>query len=172
MALEHRYTKLSLHKQAKDIVSGQERPADPNGKPYDIAYNPEDFPTIPVDSIFDFSDEIRRELSDPDFALPTLAECATHLEFLETIFVLRQNILVSQDLDDVMQTQPDREEKTGVNGDIKTFKDEKLWERRQAKWPLFVEFATIRFLAWREEFNKSTNTEIIQDILPPLDVLM
>lgn len=176
MALEHRLTKLSLHQRGKDMVTGPNRPNDPTGKPYKLAYKAEDIPAIPDPSVFNFQDNPNgsstRSPSTPDLALPNLAECATHLEFLETLFVLRQKILVSKDLDEVMQTEPRREEKTGVQGDTKTFKDENLWGRRQIKWPLYVEFATIRFLAWREGFNKSRTTEITQDNLPPLDVLM
>ncbi|OBS24492.1 hypothetical protein FPOA_05033 [Fusarium poae] len=176
MALEHRLTKLSLHQRGKDIVSAPERPNDATGKPYELAYKAEDVPVIPDSSIFKFENipngNSTTNPKTPDLALPNVAECATHLEFLETLFVLRQNILVSKDLDEVMQTEPRREEKTGAQGDTKTFKDENLWERRQIKWPLYVEFATIRFLAWRKEFNTSTITEITRHNLPPLDILM
>ncbi|RGP67641.1 hypothetical protein FSPOR_5829 [Fusarium sporotrichioides] len=176
MALEHSFTKLSLHQKGKDMVSGPNRPNDPTGKPYELAYKAEDVPVIPNPSALNFQDipngSSTGNPSTANLALPNLAECATHLEFLETLFVLRQNILVSTDLDEIMQTEPQREEKTGVQGDTKTFKDEKLWERRQIKWPKFVEFATIRFLAWRQEFNKSRIPEITQDNLPPLDILM
>ncbi|KAI1014633.1 hypothetical protein LB503_004108 [Fusarium chuoi] len=178
MALEHRFTKLSLHEQGKDMVSGPSRPKNSNGLPYELAVKPEDFPVIPDPSMFNFttpinvSNEPSRRRMALDLALPTQAECAAHLEFLETLFILRQKILVSKELDDVMQTKPVREHKTGHQGDEKTLKDEKLWERRQAKWPKFVELATVRFLAWRDHFNKSAQREITRDDLPPLDVLM
>ncbi|KAF4334705.1 hypothetical protein FBEOM_11445 [Fusarium beomiforme] len=178
MALEHRFTKSSLHELGKDMVSGSKCPKDPNGKPYELAVKREDFPKIPDPSIFKFpsaaNSDIKssRRQNTPDLALPTLAECAAHLEFLETLFILRQRILVSKELDDVMQIKPVRETKTGAQGDSKTFKDEKLWERRQAKWPRFVELATVRFLAWRASFNRSSEREITRENLPPLDVLM
>ncbi|KAF5611409.1 uncharacterized protein FSUBG_2241 [Fusarium subglutinans] len=178
MALEHRLTKLSLHEQGKDMVSGSSRPKNPNGLPYELAVKPEDFPVIPDPGIFEFTtpisvkNEPSRRRMTLDLALPTLSECAAHLEFLETLFILRQKILVSKELDDVMQTKPVRETKTGAQGDEKTLKDEKLWERRQAKWPKFVELATVRFLAWRKHFNKSSAREITRDNLPPLDILM
>ncbi|XEV03039.1 hypothetical protein FSHL1_008326 [Fusarium sambucinum] len=176
MALEDRFTRLSLHQRGKDMVLGPERPNDPTGNPYELAYKAVDAPVIPNSSIFNFENIPNGNLATnpktPELALPNVAECATHLEFLETLFILRQNILVSKDLDEVMQTEPRREEKTGAQGDTKTFKDENLWERRQIKWPLYVEFATIRFLAWRQEFNKSNITEITRHNLPPLDILM
>ncbi|PNP61297.1 hypothetical protein FNYG_13983 [Fusarium nygamai] len=178
MALEHRFTKLSLHEQGKDMVSGSSRPKNPNGLPYELAVKPEDVPTIPDPGIFEFptptnaNNAPSRKQNTPDLALPTLSECAAHLEFLETLFILRQKILVSTELDDAMQTKPVRETKTGYQGDEKTLKDDKLWERRQAKWPRFVELATVRFLAWRDHFNKSSAREITRDNLPPLDILM
>ncbi|KAL5596321.1 hypothetical protein FOVSG1_010010 [Fusarium oxysporum f. sp. vasinfectum] len=178
MALEHRFTKLSLHEQGKEMVSGSSRPNDPNSRPYELAVKPEDFPIIPDPGVFKFSmsknvnNKLSKRQTAPDLALPTLSECAAHLEFLETLFILRQKILVSKELDDVMQTKPVRETKTGTQGDEKTLKDEKLWERRQAKWPKFVELATVRFLAWREHFNKSSEREVTRDNLPPLDILM
>ncbi|KAG9504918.1 hypothetical protein J7337_004899 [Fusarium musae] len=178
MALEHRFTKLSLHEQGKDMVSGSSRPKNPNGLPYELAVKPEDVPIIPDPGIFKFTTPIsvdhepsRRRMT-LDLALPTLSECAAHLEFLETLFILRQKILVSTELDEAMQIKPIRETKTGYQGDEKTLKDDKLWERRQAKWPRFVELATVRFLAWRDHFNKSSAREITRDNLPPLDVLM
>ncbi|KAF4440621.1 hypothetical protein F53441_12242 [Fusarium austroafricanum] len=174
MALEHRFTKLSLHEQGKDMVLGKSRPKDSNGKDYKLARDGLDFPIIPSPNIFNFpttSNTKSQRKNIPDLALPIQAECAAHLEFLETLYVLRQKILVSTDLDEVMNTGPKREEKTGAKGDTKVFKDEGLWERRQKKWPKFVEFATVRFLKWREQFNL-TQTEITEDNLPPLDILM
>lgn len=160
------------------MVSGSSRPKNPNGLPYELAVKPEDFPVIPDPGIFNFATPINvnnepsRRRMTLDLALPTQAECATHLEFLETLFILRQKILVSKELDDVMQTKPVREHKTGAQGDEKTLKDDKLWDRRQAKWPRFVELATVRFLAWRDHFNRSSQREITRDNLPPLDILM
>ncbi|KAM0553390.1 hypothetical protein ACHAPJ_007404 [Fusarium lateritium] len=176
MALEHRLTKLSLHEQGKDMVQGKLRPKNPNGIDYPLAYKSEDWPIIPNPGIFNFENvkNIKPSMKPktPDLALPTVSECAAHLEFLETLYILRQKILVSKELDEVFQTQPKREEKTGVQGDTKTLKDEDLWKRRQEKWPRFIEFAVMRFLAWREEINRSNISEITNDNLPPLDVLM
>ncbi|KAF4970070.1 hypothetical protein FSARC_2816 [Fusarium sarcochroum] len=179
MAQEHRLTKLSLHEQGKEMVLGKDRPKDPNGLHYRLAFKPEDWPIIPDPSIFQFENtnntnntKPSKKPKTPELALPTVSECAAHLEFLETLYMLRQKILVSIGLDEVFQTNPVRETKTGVQGDTKTLKDEGLWERRQAKWPKYVEFAVVRFLAWREELNQSNNPEITNDNLPPLDVLM
>ncbi|KAM0260837.1 hypothetical protein ACHAPA_010052 [Fusarium lateritium] len=176
MSLEDSIIKLSLHEKGNDMVSSPSLPNDPNGKPYELASKPADFPVIPNLNIFNFANvpntKPSRKSSPPDLALPTLAECAAHLEFLETLFVLRQKVLVSKDLDDAFFIQPDREAKTGFQGDTKTLKDDELWEKRQVKWPKFVGFAAVRFLAWRERFNKSTEVEITRDNLPPLDILM
>ncbi|KAM0342621.1 hypothetical protein ACHAPU_009350 [Fusarium lateritium] len=175
MALEDRIIKLSLHDKGKDMVSGTSRPNDPNGNPYELALKHEDFPDIPSREIFIFAkvhNSKHRKSNTPDLALPTLSECATHLEFLETLFILRQKVLVSKDLDEAFCIEPVRETKTGYQGDTKTLKDDNLWEKRQAKWPKFLGFAVVRFLAWREHLNMSRAVDITPDNLPPLDVLM
>ncbi|KAG7293715.1 hypothetical protein NEMBOFW57_003772 [Staphylotrichum longicolle] len=139
-----------------------------------LAQSPSDEPVIPSPDIFDFPPD-----SDgpPDiasnFRLPHRSECAAHLELLETFFALRQRILCSEALDSVMGTMPVRETKTGYSGDTKTFKDPGLWQRRQAKWPIFVEFAVVRFLEWCKPFTHPVTGEPPNDLaLPPLDVIM
>ncbi|KAF4999578.1 hypothetical protein FGRMN_2326 [Fusarium graminum] len=175
MALEDRIIKLSLHEKGKDMVSGTLRPNDPNGNPYKLAHKPEDFPVIPSPAIFNFAkvqNSKNQKSNASNLSLPTLAECATHLEFLETLFILRQKVLVSKDLDEVFSISPDREHKTGYQGDTKVLKDDNFWEKRQVKWPRFVKFAAVRFLAWREQVNQSVQANITSDNLPPLDILM
>ncbi|KAF5021926.1 hypothetical protein F66182_6029 [Fusarium sp. NRRL 66182] len=175
MALEHANTKFSLHELGKDMVLGTSCPNDPNGNPYKLAIVPEYAPKIPDPGIFTFKEpngSIPTNPTVPDLALPTLSECAAHLEFLETLYVLRQTILVSKDFDEAMCIKPARETKTGVRGDTKTFKDDNLWERRQQKWPKYIEFAVVRFLAWRDGLSQLNHADVTNNTLPPLDVLM
>ncbi|KAM5353714.1 hypothetical protein ACJ41O_000364 [Fusarium nematophilum] len=156
------------------MVVATTRPDYADGKPYQLAYNPADRPIIPDPSIFNFDgpDNNQRAGNSSDVPLPRIAECAAHLELLETLYVLRQHILVSEDFDTAAGIRPIREIKTGYHGDTKTLKDPTFWERRQAKWTKFVEFAVVRFLAWQEEINKNDDMSITEDNLPPLDVIM
>ncbi|KAF4471911.1 hypothetical protein FALBO_1172 [Fusarium albosuccineum] len=170
MALESSDTKSSLHKLGKDMVLATTRQHGPDGKPYQLSTKPQDKPIIPDLAIFNFDDEQKPHNSD--VSLPRVAECAAHLEFLETLYVLRQRIFVSKEFDDAMDIKPNRETKTGHVGDTKTFKDNTFWERRQQKWPKYIEFAVIRFLAWRRRINQGVYETITSDNLPPIDVLM
>ncbi|KAF4982821.1 hypothetical protein FZEAL_1613 [Fusarium zealandicum] len=172
MSLESRDTKTWLHQLGKAMVTATDPQHDEHGKPYQLAYKAEDRPIIPEPSLFDFDQEESHMGSAAGLALPQIPECAAHLELLETLYVLRQRILVSDKFDTAMSIRPNRETKTGHRGDTKTFKDETLWGRRQVKWPKFVEFAVVRFLAWRERLNRGNDPAITDDNLPPLDVIM
>lgn len=144
---------------------------------YTFAKTKEEAPVIPSPDMFDFEELPGRcSLSSASaqtnpFRFPSIAECATHLELLEVFYVLRQRVLRSPEIDVAMGIHPVRETKTGHNGDTKTFKDPKLWERRQVKWPKFVEFAVVRFLEWRKVLSTSGYHDN-KFYLPPLDVLM
>ncbi len=140
-----------------------------------LAESPAEEPVIPSPEIFDFlqAEEKTPTPSPPasSVRLPDRSECAAHLELLETLFILRQRVLCSEALDSVIGTEPVRVTRTGYNGDTKTFKDVNLDKRRQLKWPIFVEFAVVRFLAWCKPFSQAASYKIAPS-LPPLDVLM
>ncbi|KAK5654722.1 hypothetical protein OQA88_7047 [Cercophora sp. LCS_1] len=163
MTLSCRPTKDELHSSGKAILQGYTE--DPSSSPYKLAQKPEDEPVIPAPAIFESDDAVIG-------GLPTVSELAIHLEFLETLYVLRERILRSEDIDNTMGVTRNRETKTGVNGDTKTLKDDTLETRRQEKWTKFIEFAVARFLDWRtvrlgELENRASDGEV-----PPLDILM
>jgi hypothetical protein len=110
---------------------------------------------IPPHNIFTADDR------DGNSDLPSIAECAVHLEFLETLFVLRQRVLKSETLDEVFDIKPEYKfvDRKGVRTQLK---DETLWERRQVKWPRFVDLAVARFTAWWANVRDTDGT------LPPL----
>ncbi len=163
MAFECPNTKTHLHGFRQRV----------NGN-FALAASPSEEPVIPSPEIFDLAQD-KKAASRPagSFRLPHPSECAIHLELLEAFLALRQRILRSEALDAIMGTQPIRETKTGHNGDTKTFKDDKLWERRQAKWPIFVEFSVVRFFAWSKTLAPAVPGESHRNHpLPPLDVLL
>lgn len=108
-------------------------------------------------------------------ALPTAAECAVHLEFLQTLYVLRQRILKSVEMDGVFNIQPDHKVVRRKGEDVK-LKDNTLWPRRQDKWEKWVRLAAIRFLVWWESLHaifdisegEVRDVRITDDTLPPL----
>lgn len=174
MSLESSHHKESLHQAGHGLVPTltQSRYL----AKYSLSTSKAQDPVIPSPALFSFDEQ--RPASDASGSrLPLVAECAAHLELLEVFYVLRQKILVSQDIDDAMNISPKRETKTGKKGDTKTFKDTTLWERRQKKWQTYLEFATLRFLAWekqlkQDDVSKTPRGNYSLRQLPPLDVLM
>ena len=104
---------------------------------------------------------------------PSIAQCAVHLKFLECLFVLRQKVLKSEELDKVFDIEPNYKivKRKGVDTKLK---DETLWERRQVKWHKFVEFAVVRFVAWWEKLREIVEVKegdrVVMGVneLPPL----
>lgn len=89
--------------------------------------------------------------------LPTVAECAVHLELLETFHALRVKIVSSEDLDNtfgvktahkiIYRKQYDSKQRKYVGKPYK-LKD-KTWEdRRREKWLYFLGIAAGRFRSW------------------------
>ncbi|KAK1833735.1 hypothetical protein QBC39DRAFT_328710 [Podospora conica] len=176
MTLSCRSTNEALHGHGKTATKAfLNKPA--SLLPYKTAESPEDEPVIPAPEIFQ---ETNDSNSDSETRLPSISECAIHLELLEAFLVLRERIIRSTDIDMSMEIAPKRETKTGVRNDTLTLKDDTLGKRRQEKWPKFVQFAVARFLEWRAHLNrkyplppvKTDTTKPFDGPLPPLDVLM
>ena len=166
MALECPNHKTSLHALGKKALDSYHKGiVYPR---YTEAKAAEDEPRVPDPNIFNILDTAVPTTSSDMTRLPNIAECATHLELLETFYVLRQKILRSETVDGVFGISPNPQQKTGRHGDTKLLKDQTLWERRQVKWPKFIEIAVIRFLIWRDLCER----DVSKYKTPPVDVLM
>ncbi|CAM1503553.1 Fc.00g011440.m01.CDS01 [Cosmosporella sp. VM-42] len=173
MALEWNDTTTELHRLGKAMVIAGGSQTDSQGNPFRVAITPDQRPIIPAAEIFDMNDsQVAGNI--PGIAMPQVSECAIHLELLETFYVLRQKILVSEAIDTAMGIKPNRVTKTGKKGDKKTLKDTTLWERRQPKWKKFVEFAVVRFLDWQSKLDYFLGARdgITDENMPPLDIVM
>lgn len=77
--------------------------------------------------------------------LPSVAQCATHLQLLESFMVLREKVLKSNALDRTFSIRP-------ILGDNETRRrnktDPTFNTRRQKKWHIFVCLAAARFMVW------------------------
>ena len=182
MSLESQAHTSTLHARGHDAVKAFSFTYFPDAKPGEERIQ------IPSSTLFDFSERsataIPKQVTNADSTatnefnqLPNVAECAAHLELLQVFYVIRQKILVSTKIDDAMDIHPKRVTKTGKKGDTKTLKDVTFWERRQEKWYCYLEFATIRFLAWSKALTSKDVTARgpgprIPKVLPPLDILM
>ncbi|KND89965.1 Glycine-rich domain-containing protein 2 [Tolypocladium ophioglossoides CBS 100239] len=165
----------ALHQHGKTTI----RTLSQASTAYRTARTREEEPVIPSPAVFAFDRDAGR--ADDARRLPPVAACAAHLQLLEVFYVLRQRILVSEDIDAAMGIAPQREVKVGRHGDRKVLRDDTLWDRRQQKWTKFVEFAAVRFLAWRRALRlregDMTAAAYGRDgralaCLPPLDVVM
>lgn len=138
-------------------------------------------PAIPSADIFESLFQQQHNYANSDVGsieqsirLPKTAECAVHLEFLATLWTLRQRVLRSEELDEVFDIKPEYKyvDRKGVRTKLK---DDTLWTRRQVKWEKFVSIAVVRFLAWWGKVPKIVevrkgvpSNEITNETLPPL----
>lgn len=138
-------------------------------KGYPVALSP---PKIPDPEIFTSSEVLlSEESSNPKAALlPSVAECAIHLELLACFSGLRQTVLQSKVLDSIFGIKEVHRTVTRDNKAVK-LKDPTLSERREVKWNCFVEWSVVRFFIWRRNLPAGTWT-FTEDTMPPLDVLM
>jgi hypothetical protein len=145
---------------------------------YQLSKSRAEDPRIPAPTLFDQlkPNNVLGSEADVPLAFPSVSECAVHLELLECFFVLKQRILKANELDPVYAIVPNHQTVSRDGKNVK-LKDPMLWERRQVKWPIFVEWAVARFLFWgravTEKWSKlPLDWEFTTDDLPPLDVLM
>jgi len=127
----------------------------------------EEVPVIPNPSLFNFSNG--KDQQDASFRLPTIAECATHLELLAVFSTLRGKVLNSSPINRTMgfasETRPSQAQVDA-------------WQ--EEKWTKYVEFAVVRFLEWRSHIEPRRKAgSIHKDLFGatdarniPLDVLM
>ncbi|KAK6528281.1 hypothetical protein TWF281_009527 [Arthrobotrys megalospora] len=145
-------------------------------------------PRIPNPSLFDFKAVTSEDL----FRLPTVAECATHLEILAAFYQLRQGVLSSTELDEVLgiksedrgecrrERVPDSRRGISLFGgryqtkEVKV-EDETFQKRRKTKWEFYKSLAVVRFTYWANAVTESMANPLAKGVnmpLPPIDVLM
>ncbi|KAJ4291339.1 hypothetical protein N0V88_006347 [Collariella sp. IMI 366227] len=159
---------------------------------YQSASSKDEEPEIPSPHIFESlggaqaktaASEEKSEYNGPDVVLPSVAECAVHLELLETFFGLRTKIIKSKELDTVfgvIQVHPVVYRSPNGRSSLKrqpvTLKDPDWKAKRGNKWSYFLALAVARFEKWAHKATqfviKRDGTELELLYLPPLDILM
>lgn len=113
-------------------------------------------PKIPEPGLFNFASEGSKIDTE---RLPTVAECAAHLELLEAFYHIRLRVLSSTTLDAVLGIKPEprtvyrttkRGYRRGYSKRAVKLRDDTFQERRKAKWLFYLALATVRFLRWIE----------------------
>ena len=129
-------------------------------KKYKRASSAAEEPQIPEPALFKGLDAAPP--AEPEFAIPTVAECAVHLELLEVFYQLRSSIVNSTELDTtfgvaiqkrtVWKKQYDYTKRTYVPQEHKL--NDPTWKaRRREKWSYFLTLAVARFRGWMRKLD-------------------
>lgn len=138
---------------------------------FEKATIPAENPTIPAPTLFVFGPPPEGSQRSST-SLPTIAECAAHLELLEVFRNLRLEIVASTELDKALGIEPVprtvyRKTYTSVGRYTRTavqVRDETFEERRKEKWPFYLRLAAARFLRWVKIVEDSL--EVLPSSLP------
>ena len=172
MALAIGIDQKSLHDCSKASLNSlkQERPE----KVYPTAKSKAEEPIIPWPSIFQSLTDMPRNVEST--ILPTITECAVHLELLQCFHKLRVEVLKSTSLDKTfgIVANPQifvRKQRWGPDKTIKK-RDPTFETRRKQKWPLFLDLAVVRFDRWFRladiALTNPREREALNSIIPPL----
>jgi len=131
-------------------------------------------PQIPVPALFEFGPTPRSQLRGP--RIPSMAECAVHLELLQVFCSLRNRVLESTGLDELLEIKANTRTvyRSTTISYYKTtreavqIRDETFDERRKVKWPFYLSLAASRFLHWVDAVEDGAD---FAQIMPPIGEL-
>ncbi|GMF78306.1 unnamed protein product [Aspergillus oryzae] len=118
---------------------------------YERARDKSEEPLIPDPQLFQFSSH------STSTDIPTISECAIHLELLEVFHALRDRVQQSTDLDNTFGIKPNirtvyrkrySSQLRKYESYTVTVKDTQFETRRKDKWHYFLELAVGRFTRW------------------------
>ena len=197
MALIMGHHQNELHDARKDAISAAQHPSwrsialsDGPPRTFREAKQKKEEPVIPAPHIFQSLLEPSDSKGNAN-TVPTVGECAAHLELLEAFHTLKAKVLGSEELDSILGIVPhpktvyrttltygpyyrSRREVKAVR-----IKDATFAGRRKEKWPFFVQLAVVRFRIWLEkadlalkepspESSLDAATRVLSSVLPPL----
>ncbi len=157
MSLSIDYNQNFLHQCSKQAFNYQLHYGHPQAT-FTKATSSSNNPKIPDPSLFEFSIDYKG-VREESRRLPSIAECAAHLELLQAFRHIRNEVHSSRRLDEVFGIKPqtrtvfrkrkvyERYSGIWVREPVK-LRDETFDERREEKWPLFLRLAASRFLSW------------------------
>ncbi|KAI1122936.1 hypothetical protein F5Y10DRAFT_252890 [Nemania abortiva] len=183
MALSIDYNQSLLHQCSKHAFTRQLAQSDQRHT-FKRATSSSDNPKIPDPSLFNFHSDSSVQVESR--RLPTVAECAAHLELLQAFRHIRIQVQTSTKLDNALGIKPKTRivyrkrrvyqgyKSNWIREEVK-LGDETFEKRRGSKWPLYLKLAAARFLSWidfvEDEFNQpSMPNQSLR--VPPIDILM
>ena len=143
---------------------------------------------IPLPAIFESSDGSHADSNEHGITLPSIAECAVHLELLECFKLLREAVVKSNQLDVLFDTLPLKSYTTSYGHNIRGRRvlqrklcrpikehDSTFQERRKVKWTIFVNYAYHRFSLWVASINGddecwNDKAELVPKLVPPIGI--
>jgi hypothetical protein len=121
-------------------------------------------------------------------SIPTIGQCAAHLELLEVCFALRYNIVNSAALDATFGVKINNKivYRKIFHKRMRTYvyketplRDDTYQDRRREKWDFYLKIAVVRFGTWIRAVNKAVGEQAREkgDVvslphLPPLGMLL
>lgn len=159
MALTIGFDQKALHVSSKDAMSAirgvrpwySSRSTEWRAPTFRTAKTKQEEPIIPPSSLFRSLEDAKTGGDTGPEVLPSVAQCAVHLELLQTLHALRVKVLRSTAIDATFDIKPNPRTVTrgwGPNKRNVKLKDDTFAIRRKEKWPLFVDFAVVRFQIW------------------------
>jgi hypothetical protein len=156
------FASMSFHSPYEQCLHQKSRSDASRPAHFPLAASKEEQPVIPDESVFQALSDNTQGVS----TIPTVAQCAVHLELLEAFLVLKRRVLKSNSLDRTF----------GIDTTGK--RDAAFTQRRLVKWDRFVALAVARFEVWWEklvvkkhDLSGDEQHIITADKLPPLGIL-
>lgn len=152
MSFTDNYQLDVLHKQSREATSRLLKPFKFGTKrsPFPSAATEAEQPIIPDPKVFCSLSENQNDVALPtkikNNDVPTVGECAVHLELLEAFLVLKTKVLQSNAIDRAFGIAAP----TGKRTNLKTL--------RERKWKGYVALAVIRFYKWWQNIDRVLST--------------
>lgn len=179
MVLSSGYGQLQLHQCSRQAFQHQKTKNTISlTHDYETAATIKDNPKIPNPNLFEFESKTPEK---DNIGLPTVGECAAHLELLQAFHRIYVKISSSAVLDTVLGINPEprivyRKKYLGYGKGYSKeefkLRDESFQERRKTKWNFYLALAAARFLVWAETVEKVIDEPVTLQAtslhLPPL----
>jgi hypothetical protein len=179
MDLKARYDQIALHNASQTAMtalqSRQHYRNEWQPPVYQLAQTEDEIPKIPDQELFNSLEEAYGQ------QIPSIGQCAAHLELLQALYTIRTKVLSSEKIDKSFGIIPIPQIRIRGKGTRTTkvkIKDPTFVKRRQQKWPIYINLAVVRFEKWLSEMSRTLHQTVDDsksfDLphLPPLGMVL